>query len=234
MNLMARQEIQKLLSQTGHSLTIDDFDVICKLDELAELVTNPKGDSSSFPKSPVRLCKYLISSPTISITQWYNECAVEWWGSSGFCDLALGYSLQVTITSDWLWQQDKKTLEREIRKFARGLDCTPAEYEEVIKSVLPSVEDNGDDDKDSSYGPLISLLCKEYSGSPDYWIKEAKIDTIQALVDSYMDGIEAEYKQMKKASKNATLPPFKTPKMAALENFRKQYQMVEQAWLARN
>lgn len=231
---MAKQEIQKLLSQTEHTLTVDDFSLLKELDDAAERVTNPAGENSDFPSLPVRLGSSLICPPTIAIAQWYNDRAIEWWGESGFCDLAFGYALQVQIKGQWLWEQDKKFLEREIKKFARGLECTPDQYEEIIKSVLPDKDSNEPSEDGEGYGPLVALLCKEYSSTPDYWVHEASIDLIQTLMDSYMAGIEAEYTQMKKASKGASLPPFKTPKMVAIEAFRKKRNFIEEAWLQRN
>jgi hypothetical protein len=232
MNLMAKQEIQKLLSQTEHTLTVDDFSLLSDLNKAAERVTDPTGDKGKFPRIPIRLCGLLLVAPTISITQWYNECAMSWWGDSSYSDLAMGYVLQSHITGDWLWEQDRKTLEKEMRKFARKLQCTPSEYEDALKQVLGIEGDIGDagDEDEGNFGPLISLLCKEYSGTPEYWLHSADMDTISALVDTYLEGIEAEYKQIKKQTKGASLPPFKTPKMAALEDFRKQSRIVEEAW----
>lgn len=231
---MAKQEVEKLLSQTEHHLTLDDFALLQELNDAAERVTNPKGETSDFPSLPVRLGKYLIAAPTISISQWYNDCAIEWWGQTGLADLALGFALQVHITGPWLWEQDRKTLERAVKKFARGLNCTPEEYERILKTVLPmsdSEEQGGDSE---GYGPLIALLCKEYSSTPDYWVHEANIETIQTLVESYMEGLEAEFRQVQKASKQSSLPPFKTPKMAALETFRSKSNLVREAWDQRN
>ena len=234
---MAKREIEKLLSQTGHNLSIDDFKFLKNLNEAADCVTNPASEDGIYPCLPVRLGGHLFVPPTISIIQWYSHCAIKWWENSGYWDFAIGYALQIHISGEWLWQQDRKFLEKEIRRFSRKLNCSTKEYETVIKSIINSESDDSTDDNSgdesegfNNYGPLISLLCREFGNSPDYWIHEADMNTIKAFRASYLSKIESEYKQMSKSSKKATLPPFKTPKMAALENFRKVSNLVRVAW----
>jgi hypothetical protein len=235
MNLMAKQEIEKLLSQTDHTLTVDDFTLLKDLNDAGERVSNPTGEEDSFPVLPVIAGGHIFSAPTISITQWYNDRALPWWGESNYSHLALGYSLQVKITGKWLWEQERSFLEKELLSFAKGLDCTPEEYESAILSVINTDEDSGGDEGSGSanYGPLISMLCKEYGGEPDYWIHQADLNTLQSLMSSYMTGLEMEYASAKGGGKGG-LPPFKTPKMAAIEKFREQSNLVERAWLENN
>lgn len=232
MNLMTIQKVQELLSLTGHKLSLEDFDLIAELDRIADTVTNPAGEDKSIMTIPVRIGKYLMVSPTINKMTWYNECALEWWGETNLADYAIGYMLQPHIQGSWLYLQEKKFLEKEVWKYARGLNVLPKEYEDAVQSVVKPSDDDSDGDAEG-YGPLVALLTKEYNATPKYWMDEADLNVINTLMADYIDGIEAQQKSLRKNSKSA-IPPMKTPKTVAINKFREQSNLVSEAWHKRN
>lgn len=231
MNLMAIQKIKELLSQTGHELSLEDFDVVAELDRRGDAVTNPSGDETDVFSIPVRLGKYLLCSPTISKMTWYNECALKWWEDSDVADYALGYMLQPHIKGSWLYRQTKKFTEHQVMVYARGLNVSPQAYEEAIQAVI-GVGD-GDGNNQDLYGPLIAFLTKEYHATPKYWADEADVDLIGALMKDHMDGVATQNAQASKQSKVA-IAPVKTPRLVALNKFREQANLIEELWLKRN
>jgi len=230
-HLMARQKLDELLSQTNHSLTLDDIPLVLKLNEAALKVVDPYDDEGlQLQTLPVKVGQYLLARPHISKERWYNHVIEEWDNPP---DLLLPFILWTEVTGEYLWSTpDRKDVERRIRKFGNGLHTTRTELEGALKHLLPQLSDVPESASGEGYGPLISTLIREYGQTAEYWLNEAHPDLISMLITEHsrnIDQLNEEHAKAMRGSGKAVRPP-RTPKSDALEAFRNISNEIIASW----
>ena len=210
LSLYAKQELQSLLTETNHSLSIEDFDDITRLNELCLAITDNKSPDNDIIDMPVCIGGYQLKQPTIGVLEWYNGFYLPLCTNDPLlADAGLAYALTLSDNPNQLWELENVSVcKKTVRKFLRRLNCTHSELQETIKTLLV-IDDQAEPDEpsDSCAGRLIAMLCKEYGHSVQYWLWEAPIGIINTFVDDYTDRAEAEVEAARNACKTNKPPP---------------------------
>ena len=104
LSLYAKQEIERLQAQTNHSLTIDDFDDIEKMNELCDAITSKEAPHNDIVDMPVVLGCYELKQPSIGVLEWYNDYYLPLFENNALmADAGLAYALSLSDTPEELW-----------------------------------------------------------------------------------------------------------------------------------
>ena len=203
LSLYAKQELKQLMEQTNHSLTIDDFDDVARLNNLCNAITDDSEPINDIIDMPVVVGGYQLKQPTIGILEWYNDFYLPMFETNPLmADAGLAFALSLSDTPSQLWELDsKRAVKREVKRFLRRLSCSHIELQEVLVKLLGIKDDEpkAEGDKGNA-GGLIAMLCKEYGHTVDYWLWDAPIGIINTFVHDYVSRAEAEVE----AARNAT------------------------------
>ena len=74
----------------------------------------------------------------------------------------------------------------------------------AIKTEAERLQKIGNDVAD--YGPLVSMLCREFGGSPSSWRWDVPMHIVEACRNDFEARVEAQEKEIAKAGKGAALP----------------------------
>jgi hypothetical protein len=218
---MVQDAVARLLSETKHLLSVEDFDDIARLNDLAWKIAEPEDPGEwDLLSMPVRCGNILLYQPTLGVRLWIEECALPWFQKSALMlDMAIAYALSRTDLPGELWElTDRKTAQRTISRWWRGVHCSFRRMRRGITAVMDmgvwiengdqSAEDEGGDT--FGFGPLVALLTKEGGGTPEYWMWKARDAERSAVLAAYVARMDAgglaEYKAVKKANPKASLP----------------------------
>jgi len=233
LSLYAKQEIQRLQSQTNHSLDLDDFDDIVKMDALCNAITSKDAPHNDIVDMPVVLGRYELKQPTIGVLEWYNDYYLPLFENNALmADAGLAYALSLSDTPEELWLlKNKRDARKHVKRFLRRLNCTHDELQDVLRSLL-SADENAESDEESegNAGALIAMLCREYGHSPQYWLWEAPVGIVNAFVADYAGRIEAETEQIRNASKGANKPPPAESRKQKFLALREHTNMMRDKW----
>ena len=77
---MTKRAIQKLSEETSHQISLDDFDDILALNEIADKVIHPHtgSDDMAIANMPVRCGNVYLSRPKIGAVIWIQRKVCEW------------------------------------------------------------------------------------------------------------------------------------------------------------
>lgn len=241
MNKMAQLSVEKMLAETGHVLTVADFDDLAALHRAAQAVTNPDDeDESSLWAAPHQVGNILLYPLTLGVAVWMSEQASEWFGDKDpLADLAVAWALSLGQLPGELWEvRTARECKRRVRAWARKLTATPQQLGAALEKMLPSADPGADDgEKGGGYGPTISLLIREYGKSPEYWMWKTSVKVIHVLLKDYADRIneqiEAENRAARKAGGKAAqgLP---LPRKAERVRYAKLIKALQIKWSETN
>lgn len=234
MNLAARNDLEKLLSETGHALCLNDIDDVVELNRLADLVTDPATQDNKIAASyPIPCGGTLFYRPTIRILQWMTDNVFEWFANDqSMLGLSIAYCLSVGNCSNILFvYENKRQMAKAVKKWASTLDCTAGEIISVLSELLPI--DNTDDSSKGTpqWGPVISMLCREYGCSPDYWLNECSVDKIDMLCKDHAKLMNEKIMQFNSQNAGAKLAPLPSPKYMAVAEYGRHKKSMRDKWL---
>ena len=236
---MTKEAIKKLQSQTKHSLTIDDFDLIDKLDLVADEICRVTKRERRLLNQPVSLCGVSFFPLTVAKSLWFAEKCEEW----DVCDTnregLLIWLLTVENCSDALdYYSTKKMADKASRRLSRKLHCSSDELTEVYFKCIGG-EGRGSSDeggKDVDYGGAIACLLREYGGTPDKWLYETPVEMLGVLFKAFEDRVNAEQDSACKVSAKGgkAVAPKPTASLAARGRFRYVSNEIEAIWSVDN
>jgi len=223
LSLYAKQELERLLSQTNHSLSLADFDDVNRLNDLCNAITDDKEPVNDIIDMPVVVGGYHLKQPTIGVLEWYNDFFLPLFESNPLlADGGLAFALSLSDAPEQLWKLDSKRLvKKEVKRFLRRMKCSHQELQDSIIGLLGVNESEPSDDDKCNAGALIAMLCKEYGHTVDYWLWEAPIGIINTFVQDYISRAEAEVEAARNATATNKPPPAKSRqlKFKALRDF---------------
>ena len=169
--------IAELLRKTGHVFAIADLDDVATLDRLQREVISPDaGTHCDLYAAPVHIGVFKFTRLTYGKTDWHDNTLLKWWPNDPVrCFIALAYAMTRPNTKASIDRlHDKKTLSREMAKFARRLHIPLDELQERLKVLLPSFDEAPADPERAEavekYGPGIMRLCDAFPGTtPAHW-----------------------------------------------------------------
>jgi len=239
LSLQAKLELKNLLKSTNHSLTVDDFDDIVKLDKLCKAITDNDAPINDIVDMPVVIGGYQLKQPSIGVLEWYNEWYLPMFDHSALmCDAGLAYALSLSDTPDELWKINSKVRAWwRITLFKRKLGCTHEELRVVLKKLLNISDDENNDeqsdteeDEPANTGKLIAILCKEYGHTAPYWLWEAPIGLINTFLYDYNARIEAETENIRNASLGSNKPPPTKSRAMKFKKLREHKATMRDKW----
>ena len=232
---MTKQAVKKLIQETNHILTVDDFDLIDELDKLAQGVSGTSKAERRLLNQPFELCGVLFYPLTVAKSLWYQEKVVEWELSPAQQEGLLFWLLSTPNNDTELDPySDPKTADKAVRRLSRRLHCTADEMNAVYTKCMGGTVDSKDDgdDEPADYGGMVSALIHEYGGSPDQWLYETPIEKVSDLFRVLNERVLAESESTRKSSAKqgkAVAPP-PSRKLEALSKFRKKVAKIKEIW----
>jgi len=224
MQLITIQDIKNLLAETGHALTVEDFEPVIELDNAAEIVVSGAKDSDDSVFSFPILCGgQAFYSPTIGKQLYWQE------------------NIQNVLSENWytcayLWLLSCKDVPSErgsdilkaVKKWARKSKLTDQDVDYIIS--LYSNEETKENR--AKYGEIIALLVREYGNDCDHWLNAPDHEITMLLADwtRRQEQKAAAYRQSRAGSKNP-LPPLPSPKIKAQKRYRELKNQLRDKWL---
>jgi hypothetical protein len=235
LSVFAKQETTKLLRETKHNLTIDDFDDLEKLNELCLDITRDKEINADIIDMPIHVGGYELKQPTIGILEWYNDFYLPLFRDNALMsDAGLAYALTLSDAPDDLWAlNDKRQVRKAVKRFLRRLKCSHEDLQAAIMKLLGARDDAPSDNEESTEsfaGKMIAMLCREYGHTANYWLWEAPIGIINTFVNDYIGRVEAENDQLRKSSTGANKPPPTDSKIKKFQALRKHTTQMRDKW----
>ena len=234
---MTKRSMQKLSKETNHQITIDDFEDIFALNLIADKVLTPHvgSDDMAILNIPIKCGNAYLSRPKLGAALWVKERLCDWFSDEpDMIDIGSVYCLSMGDNPQKLWEiETKKECRKILRKWWRGLTCTDDELQSTLESLSCN---NVDDEKKSDpcgYGPIISLMCREYGNTAEYWMWEASPELINTHIADYIKRNESEVEASYRASlkgKNPKPPP-NILKYRANATFAKKANEIRLKWL---
>jgi len=226
-------EVQSLLDETGHRLSLSDIADVVELDELAHRVTGPGGDYDDVFSWPVHCAGLLLKPLSLAKIAWYNRCAVKWFDDDSVTTSTILAFLASCENDEAIL--DKLTTPEQARDtieaWERTVTATPMQIAAAVEKLLGGRDGGEEKDGPSSFGPLVSLLCREYGESPEHWMYRASLPVIEALMGDYTTRINEQIKRHgKSAGKGSGVAPVQTPSMQATLKFRKKLLALRERW----
>ena len=85
---------------------------------------------------------------------------------------------------------------------------------------------------DANYGALIAIMLREYGGTPDQWLYDTPVEKIGALVEQYVNRVNAEQDASRGAcaKKGVAVAPPPSAKLVALKAFKAKMNEIKQKW----
>ncbi len=226
-----KQKLNAMILATGHVLSLDDFDDIADLDRLQDQVCDPASGIDSPLTAHVVYCRGTPVYPlTLSHLQYIEELpAIVDVDPDTSGMLALWVSTLEYITDG---HYDPTWAAKAFKLWARRSRWTESDMQSVFALRFPKMRE-GDDGKDDS-GALVSLLSREYDGTPAYWMREAPIELIQTVWADWQRCQNAQAAQYQKNTKGKAVAPAPTPKFVAVRKFRDCAERIEAKWRSKS
>jgi len=241
LNPLTQRAVAALVAETGHALTLDDFDHIAHLNRLADKITEPADKSEQeILALPVPCGNSVFSPPSLAKLYWYATYAVPWFQKDeDLLEMAFGFILASDNTRACLASLSTPEIAGDaVRTWWAAQECTMDEYVVARNRVWRERDDDEDDEGDSVFGPTCALLAREYGENPAWWFYEADINLIRSMLAEYVASVEAEIKAQRKATKGGgrmakpVAPPM-TPSMQAQRRFRLFLVKLKESWLTK-
>jgi len=223
------QKIQEIQKRTGHVLVVEDIPTIAKLDLLADKVADPSsGIDSPLTEHAVYVKNVPVYPVTLSHLQYIDEASVLLPGMEDNRTLIALWVSTIEYISDEHY--DPKYAYRLFRAWAKRSRWTESDMQAVIALRFSRFAANPDDSQSENTGALIGFLAKEYGSTPKYWMNEAPISVIEAVVSDWQRRQNAQAAAHSRSAGGKATPPAPTPKYEALKNFRIAAELLEQKW----
>jgi hypothetical protein len=225
MELMTQQDVQKLLTETSHVLTIQDIALVVELDKAASVVVSgPVDKSDSIYAFPLLCGGEAFRAPSVGKQIFWEEQIAnelpEKWLTCAFLWL---------LTQPEVPEQRGGEIVKAVKKWGRKCKLSTDDIEKVIATY--ATDDKGSGEK-ANYGEIISLLVREYGQDCAHWLNapEAEINMLLGDWTRRQEAKAASYRASKAGSKNP-LPPMPSPKIKALKTYRELKDKLRASWL---
>lgn len=236
MHQMTKEAIRKLQTETGHALTVADFDDAEAMDKIAAKVIGQSPEDRRLLNQPFELCGVLFYPLTVAKSLWYAEKCEEWAVAEGEEEIFLFWLLTIPNTSESLeLYAGYKDARKAVKRLSRRLHCTPEEMTTVYRKCVGLASDGDPDSEKSSaanYGVVISVLLREYGGTPSQWLYETTTEMLSSLFSAYAQKVDAERSGATVNGKAKAIAPAITNKMIALSLFREKVNAIRAKWEA--
>ena len=227
MQIMTRQKIAELQKTHNRVLTLDDFDLIAKLDEAADVVVNgvQVADSDTFAY-PLLVAGEVFRAPTIGKEMYWKEQVVKYVDD----DLIPAAQLWI-LTFERVPELRGEEIQKAVKKWARKSKLTRKNVDYIHSYYMPDEAQAEQKKEDNSYGELIGLLIREYGKDRDYWMnaEESEIKLVLADLTAQQEARAAEFRKAKGGSRNQVAPA-PSPKFVATHNFNKIVAEIKKEW----
>jgi len=190
--------VKKLLDETGHQLTLTDFEDIYKLNEIGRRIANPEEiEAWDLLNMPVWAGKVKLYRPSLGVILWISDVAAVWFASNPvLLDVSIAYACSRECIEDELRSfRDAREAKKAVKKWWRRCRCSYVEMEEALIKLL-NLDDSGPvvEEKESislDYGPVVATLIKEFGGSQADWVWNKPIDEVNSMVGCLVQTREA-------------------------------------------
>lgn len=231
-------EVQKLLDETGYALQLDDLSDIIELNDLAKRVTGPDGAYDDIYNWPIKCANLLLRPLSLGKLSWYNNRALAWFDDdTETLSTVLAFLMSIENTEQAIWDLSSPEQAKEaIETWEQTVEASPVQLAYAVDKVIGKrTSSTQKGDLADNYGPMISLLCREYGETPRYWMYEADLAVINAMMADYTNRLNQQMKQNQKISKGKTAnrqaqKPIVTPSMEATLQFRKKLLELKEKW----
>lgn len=234
MQELTKKTVEKLMRDTSRVIRAEDFDDIEELDKLADKVVNQSPEERRLLNQPFELCGIPFYPLTIAKSLWYAEKCEEWQVEGIFQDAFLFWLLTLPLDEASLDTYSlRKDADKAVKKLARRLHCTSEQMTDVFKRCIG---DNGKKseggDGGTQYGSLISLMLREYGGTPEQWLYETPVETIGSLVDQYVHrmNMEQDASRSTASKRGKAVAPPPSAKLIALKAFNTKMVQLKNRW----
>jgi len=246
LNQMAKQDLQKLLQETNHALSLTDVEKIMCLATLADKVSNPDVIIGKWKSSfPVICGGHVLEPMTIGKGIWIDEYAVKWFGSdeNEIMHLVLAFVLDRQTTEETLSNiTDKADCMKMILKYWKNADCSYTQILLALDKLMPEKQEPASicfhcnqpipaKNETVDYGPIIRLLVKEYGGTADHWLHDVDLIEIENLINSWLRMQQEEYAKAKKIADRQHISfPTSAALVEAVKNYREHLNALRESW----
>lgn len=223
MQIEAHKALTGILEQTGHSLALDDFDLISELDAAAQAVS--KGSASD----PVCLFAYpyyaancRFNAPTIGKELYWRECVAP-----AVSDEWQGIAFLWLLSADGIPTERGDDIAAAVKKYGRACPLTGPDAERVLAHFSVHEDEGGT----ARFGEVLALLVREYGKDIDHWLR-APEQEVQMLVADWTARQEAQAAAVRKAQsgRGAPTPPPPTAQIKSLAKFALIRERIREQW----
>ena len=227
LTISARQRLGQMLSETGHTLTVDDMPDVIRLNALCAEIAEPTEAEERMLAFPVRVGNVTLHPLTIGVSMWMEERVLSWFAPQPFyADATLAYALTLSRLPESLWEiESAGACRRTVKRWLRAVGCSYEELMQAVTKVLPPPQEGrGEKDKAAGYGAVVALLCREYGSTPHVWMWDTPATTATALVQDFVRRNDAEqeaaYRAASKGGGSNPVPCPYTRKVRLMEQSR--------------
>jgi len=227
MQVMTLQKVKELKAEFNRVLTLEDFELIERLDKAADLVVNgvQVADSSLYA-FPLYVAKEKFQAPTIGKEVYWREQVVKH-VDDDFITAAQFWIL----TFDEVPELRGADIQKAVKKWAKKCSMTAADAEKVQNYYMPDEAQATKNKADNSYGALIGLLIREYHKDCKHWLNapDSEIKLLLADWTAQQESKAREYRKAKSGTKNQVAPAA-SPKFVMLHKFNLIVAEIKREW----
>ena len=222
---MTQQTVMRLLSETKHRLTLDDFDLLQELDEIATRLVSGRSGERSLLSMPFIRGGIKFYPTTIAKDLYWQEVV------SGHVDEAWEPIAFLWLMShDGLPDATADEVQKRVKSFARTLNIDEAVLREIVDHYNPKTGGAKEKENEYNYGDVIALLIREYGQSWEYWMN-APSDTVATCIDAWNKKQEEEIRQAYKAKSGGRgTVSIATRKHQIMREFRLKKEEIAAIW----
>jgi len=224
MQQMTEIDLQTMLTETGHTLTVPDLALIVELDKAASVVVSgPVDKSDSIYAFPLLCSGEVFAAPSIGKQIYWEEqvssIVPEKWLTCAFLWL---------LTCAEVPSQRGGDIIKAVKKWGRRSKLTT---DDITKILATYATDDAEGGNGANYGEIISLLVREYGRDCTHWLNapESEINMLLGDWTRTQESKAAAYRSSKAGSKNP-LPPMPSPKIKALKTYRELKDKLRASW----
>jgi len=222
---LAKEAITRILTATKHQLSLDDFDDIAQLNEVARRAMTPNEPHAYrllARPAEVGTTGILLHPSTISRAWWISDHAHRLFPEEVRLLAAVVYALKVEDPRV-LYSLSDSELISEVMEVVKLLDVMPSELLATMEKVLdiPGATGEGDGagaEPSMIYGPVIAALLREYGGTPDLWLHDTGLETIKTLLEDLRVKVESDNEQVAASAGHKHFARLYLDSMAALRD----------------
>lgn len=227
MQVMTLQKIKELKAEFSRVLTLEDFELIARLDKAADLVVNgvQVADSSLFAY-PLYVAKERFTAPTIGKEMYWREQVIKHVED----DLIPAAQFWI-LTFDEVPELRGKDIQKAVLKWARKCNLNSEDAEKVRNYYMPDEPQEAKNKEDNKYGALIGLLIREYGENCKHWLNadNSEIEILLADWTAQQEAKAREFRKAKGGSRNQVAPAA-SPKFVMLHKFNLIVAEIKREW----